>query len=108
MIFKTLSNIEKKIYPQKLEDIIFIKADKNYSIFIFKDNIEKKVCFNLRKFELVMPDKSFFRVHSSYIINKRFILKVHVELGFLKMTSNQTIPIGNTYLEYLTKTLIIL
>jgi len=59
----------------KIEDIIHLEADESYTR-IFLSNGEKLTSsMTIARYEKVLDEKIFYRVHKSHIINTRFHLK---------------------------------
>jgi len=60
----------------KTEDIIHVQADWNYAeIFYDKENSDL-VTVNIGSFEKMLPERSFFRISRSVIINTSYLTKV--------------------------------
>lgn len=59
----------------KVNDIIYLKGDKNYTWIVLADGqyIASKT---LKEFEDTFDNKQFFRIHQSYIINKDNIKRI--------------------------------
>lgn len=51
------------------DDIVFIKADGNYSVIYLKDHTRHLIYQSLKEFERELPGNIFFRCHRSYIVN---------------------------------------
>ena len=51
------------------DDIVYLKADGNYSIIYLKDHTKHIIYQSLKDFEKDLPENIFFRCHRSYIIN---------------------------------------
>lgn len=54
-------------------DIIYCKSDGNYSTIYFKDNTKEMLSKKLKDVEQLINNKSFFRVHNSYVVNINYI-----------------------------------
>ena len=57
----------------KLNDIIRVEAESNYSVFYFADKKKLTVSKTLKQVEEVLGNHNFFRPHKSYIINLGYI-----------------------------------
>ncbi len=72
--------------------ILFLKADSNYTIIHYLDGSKRIVCSTLKKMEVSLNGKGFFRVHHSYLINEQFIKGV-TQVGLLLENGNE-IPLS--------------
>lgn len=59
-----------------VDDIVYLKADNNTTDFYLKDGSMVTSFKTLKTFETVLP-KLFIRIHKSYIINIKYITKIH-------------------------------
>jgi len=57
----------------KIEDIIYIEAKSNYTVFSFLGSPKLMVSKTLKDFEELLPPDLFFRPHHSFIINLQYI-----------------------------------
>lgn len=57
----------------KINDIICIKAEREYSKVFLSNGNKITICRSLKKWEKMLPQKSFIRVHRSTILNLHFI-----------------------------------
>ena len=60
----------------KVDDILFLKADNNTTDFHMKDGSTIGSFKTLKTFENTLP-KNFLRIHKSYIVNSKFISRIH-------------------------------
>ncbi len=61
------------IHVVKTEDILYVKSDNNYSIFILSSGKEILVSKPLKSFDKKLTPHNFFRVHQSFLINLNHI-----------------------------------
>lgn len=93
-----MKNIETRISPLNFEEIVFLKAEKNYTHFYFLSGTSLKLTYNLGAFEKTLIDKkNFIRVHTSYIINSNYLDKNHSDIGYLKLKGGETVPVGRIF-----------
>jgi two-component system, LytTR family, response regulator len=59
------------------QDIVFVKADWNYSEIFFDNNRHELVVMNLGMIEKLLPQGNFARINRSVIINIQFLEKVN-------------------------------
>lgn len=79
----------------KVEDIITVIADGNYSIFNLKDDIKIIASITLKQIEALLPDKRFYRTHRSSIVNIKFVTKfLNRDGGIIIMENNTEISIA--------------
>ncbi|MFK8060644.1 MAG: LytR/AlgR family response regulator transcription factor [Polaribacter sp.] len=84
-----LSN-KQKIY---LEDIMYVKSDRNYVEFYYLD--KKMIDRNHLKNVLEQLPPNFVKIHRSYIVNKNYI-KV-INSGFVVLENKIEIPVSRTF-----------
>ena len=58
----------EELYVMRLEDIIYLEANSNYTLIYKKDGGKKTVSKTLKDFEELLPD-DFVRIHHGFIIN---------------------------------------
>lgn len=97
-----------KFVKLNFTDIKYIEGLKNY-ILICTTNDKIITLLNMKSMEEKLPQRSFIRVHKSYIINWDFFDSI--EGNMIRIANvDQTIPLGSTYkpsfLETLDKNLI--
>jgi len=59
----------------KLNEIIYLEANINYTYFHLSGNQRYIACRTLKDFEEMLPADTFIRIHNSHIINKNFAEK---------------------------------
>lgn len=80
----------------KLDDIIYVEADNNYSVFHL-DNKEKiMVSYTLKTYEEILCEHHFMRVHNSHIINLNKVKKfIRGKNGFAEMSNGKQIEVSS-------------
>lgn len=56
-----------------LQNLIYVRAEKKFSIIFLTDDIDLITFHSLKWFEERLLKPSFFRCHNSYIVNCKFI-----------------------------------
>lgn len=91
---KATSSLSKITIPQQdgfevvtVSDILFCKADDNYTEIYFK-NTKKLVSKTLKHFEDLLKENSFARVHKSYLVNVNKVVKYKKGKGGSVILSN--------------------
>ena len=90
------------------QDIIFCKADGNYTVLYLKGKANKIVCRNLKDFESLLTEPAFCRVHHAALINMKHIQKyVKGEGGHVILTEGHQVEISRrkkeSFLQLLNK-----
>ncbi|MCB0430091.1 MAG: response regulator transcription factor [Flavobacteriales bacterium] len=88
--------------PQKNEyilvavsDIMYCEADGPYTRFILNDGKMLMVSKGLREYDPLLSESNFFRVHKSYLVNRKYIKKVvRSDGGYLVMENDNQVPIS--------------
>lgn len=81
----------------KLNEIIRIQADGNFSLVYLQNGEKKMVCRFLKHFEDILGTP-FLRVHRSHIINLNFVKSyTKGNGGFLTMQDDMEIEVSNSY-----------
>ncbi len=92
IILKTSDNI----HLIKINDIIHLDSDQNYTAFHFKDNKSITVSRTLKDYEDLLIEFGFFRVHKSHLINIHYIDRFEKAEGGTVVMSNQSrIPVAS-------------
>jgi two-component system LytT family response regulator len=75
--------------------IIRVEADRSYSWFHLTDKRKYLVSRNLKEYQELLQDLSFFRPHNSHLINMIFVKKfIRHEGGYIEMTDGSNVPIS--------------
>ncbi|MEP6467646.1 MAG: LytTR family DNA-binding domain-containing protein [Parafilimonas sp.] len=83
----------------ELNEILYAESNGNYIDFILAD---KKITSRLTmsEAEMLLPVSAFVRIHRSYIVAKKYIIKIEKNAVWIKKTS---LPVGANYIDILTK-----
>lgn len=65
----------------KLDDIIRLESDSNYTHFFLRSKEKITVPKSLKEYEEILPHEMFFRVHQSHIISLKYVKKYMKEDG---------------------------
>lgn len=78
-----------------VSDIIYCKSDGPYTIFHLKNNETLMTSKNLKEYEDLLAEHSFFRVHHSWLINLNEIRKyIRGEGGTLVMSNGDNVDVS--------------
>jgi two-component system, LytTR family, response regulator len=112
---KVIESITPKLSPRKIslplsgktifvksEDILYCKADGNYSEIFFKENRKEFLSKKLKDIEEIIHSNNFFRVHRSYLVNIQYIKEfVKTDGQYLVLENDATIPVSRDKKETL-------
>jgi len=87
-----------------IEDILFIKAESNYTAFFLKNGKQLVLSKPLKHFQEKMP-VSFLRIHQSYVVNINHIKKYLRKDGGNLQVGNHMLPISKSHKEEVKKVL---
>jgi len=91
IILPTLEGFE----VAKINEIIRLKGNGNFTDIYFKDGSKKMVCRFLKHFDELL-DHPFIRIHKSHIININFV-KSYNKGGIVTLIDNSEIELSATY-----------
>jgi hypothetical protein len=78
-----------------IPDIIYCKADSNYTTFFLRDGAKMIASQTLKEFERLLSSHGFFRIHNSYLINIDGVKKyVYGDGGKVMMTDNSLLSVS--------------
>jgi two-component system LytT family response regulator len=75
-------------------DILYCRANDNWTIVALKGQSFKQVCQTLKIIERRISSGYFMRVHRSYLVNLHQIEKIQGCYDELKMTEGHTVPVS--------------
>ena len=79
----------------KVADIQCLQADMNYTTFYITSGEKITVAKTIKTFEELLPERSFFRSHQSYIVNLNYVSKILKEGGgYALLEDGSKIPIS--------------
>ncbi len=99
---KIILKTNEYIHLVKLDDIIRIEADGNYSTFFIKDGRKVLVSTAIKDYEESLIDKGFYRVHKSHIVNiNRLSYFDKTDRGDVVMSDGSVVPVSHRKREVL-------
>ncbi len=82
-----------------MDDILFLKADNNYTDLFMTDGTTVTAFKKIKDFESTLPE-GFTRIHNSYIVNQNYVSQIHFgKSKCIIRQNNITIPFSKTYKE---------
>jgi two-component system LytT family response regulator len=87
--------IKEGILYVLISDIIRVESDGSYSVIHMSDEKKHMVSKNLKEYEDILPQKFFFRVHKSHLINIKKVKKyIRTDGYFAEMEGGSVIEIA--------------
>lgn len=87
--------VKDGIFYLVVSDLVRIESDGGYSTFFAKDGAKYLVAKNLKDYEDILPEKSFFRVHKSHLINMDKVKKyIRTDGNFIEMEDGSVVEIA--------------
>ncbi|MBP1225695.1 LytR/AlgR family response regulator transcription factor [Flavobacterium sp. 1355] len=85
----------EKIELLPMADIIFCKAEGKYTVFMLSNGNKIMSSRNLGEYGAILNNNYFFRIHHSYIINLKHVIKISKKDGyFCELSNGAIIPIA--------------
>ena len=76
-------------------DIVFIEADSNYSVFHLKNQENIVISKHLKEFEEILDHKVFVRIHKSVIVNFKYVKGYSHKNGLqVLLKDDTTLPVS--------------
>lgn len=74
----------------RVEEILYCKAEDNFTRFFLKDGKEMLICRTLKHYSEALQECGFCRIHRSYLINLDYVSKYNKGKGGFVTLSNGT------------------
>lgn len=98
LILRTSNNI----HIIKVNSIIHLESDQNYTLFFINDGRKIVVSKTLRAYDDLLSKQGFFRVHKSHLINLKQVSRFEkANGGTVVMTNESRIPVASRKKESL-------
>ena len=88
-----------------IKDILYLRADKNYTYFIMVSGVTFLVAHSLKYFADFLANIHFVRVHRRYIINPLYVLELALEIEQISLSNGDNITISRRYKKVVNQTL---
>lgn len=87
--------VKEGIVYLTVADIVRVESDEGYSVFYNTDGKKYIVSKHLKEYEEVLPEKEFFRIHKSHLINVKKVKKyIRTEGNFIEMEDGSVVEIA--------------
>lgn len=101
---KIVLKTSDKIHVVNINDIIHCRADNTYTTFFLLNGKKIIVSKPIKKYEEMLSEHGFMRVHQSHLVNLNYIQHLNKqEGGILVMSDNSQIPVSNQQKQVLIK-----
>jgi DNA-binding LytR/AlgR family response regulator len=90
----------------RVADIAYIESKKNYSMLFFRGGKKLLVLANLARFEKLLENAGFYRVHRAFLVNLDWVAAF--DRQEIKGDDGQSIPLGKHYVDVLPKKVFLL
>ncbi|MBI9072888.1 MAG: response regulator transcription factor [Melioribacteraceae bacterium] len=92
IVLKTLD----KIHLVNIKDIVHCVSDNNYTTFNLANNLKIMVSKPIKRFEEMLVEHGFLRVHQSHLINLNYIQHYDKhDGGIIVLTNSAHVPVSN-------------
>lgn len=94
----------EKIHLVNIKDIIHCESENNYTHFFINDGKKILVSKSIKRFDEMLSEHGFMRVHQSHLINLNYIQHYDKQDGgYLVMTNSDRLPVSGQQKPYLLK-----
>ena len=91
---------------EKVKHIAYLEANGNYTALHFCDKRQVLVCKTLREVEMMLPERTFTRIHRSHTIHLRHIKKyVRGKGGHVMLQNGVTLSVSAGQKEFFMESL---
>lgn len=82
-------------------EILYVEASDNYSIFLLSDKRRLTLCKTLKDVQEVLEERHFQRVHRQYIVNLNCVKHLNRNEGTIIINNGDVLPIARSQRERL-------
>ncbi|MGM0946614.1 MAG: LytR/AlgR family response regulator transcription factor [Bacteroidota bacterium] len=91
---KVILNTDQEIHVVDPDEILFCQSEGSYSWVIPQSGNRILVSKNLKHLEGILPDRQFFRIHHSYLVNVRRIAVLDKSHSNVILDSGVSLPLS--------------
>jgi len=91
---KITINADGKLLFLEIDEVIYVESDGNYSTIHTTEKQKIVITKKLKEVNAILPEKHFFRIHNSYIVNLNKIKEFVKSDGYVLLSSNHRIPVA--------------
>ncbi len=90
--------IESAIHLLDIDQILYLSADSNYCKVVLKEGPDIFCAKTLKYFEHHLMHRGFLRIHSSYMVNLKYVTAICRTSGFQVCVKNDVkLPVSRRY-----------
>ena len=80
---------------KEINDIVYAKSSNNYTEVYFANKEKVFVAKTMLDYEKMLDSFGFFRIHQSYLVNFKYVVRFDTEELELYLTSGEALPVSN-------------
>jgi two-component system LytT family response regulator len=80
---------------KEVNEIVYANSSNNYTEIYFINSEKVFVAKTLLEYEKMLDEFGFFRIHQSYLVNFKYVVRFDTENLELHLTSGETLPVSN-------------
>ncbi|HOY41254.1 MAG TPA: LytTR family DNA-binding domain-containing protein [Chitinophagales bacterium] len=80
---------------KEINDIVYAKSSNNYTEVYFANKEKVFVAKTMLDYEKMLDSFGFFRIHQSYLVNFKYVVRFDTEELELHLTSGEALPVSN-------------
>ena len=78
----------------RIEEILYLKSDGNYTRFFLKDGSSHLVSKPMLEYDELLPEDTFFRIHQSYIVHGPHVRKFLRDENVVMINNGDQLPVA--------------
>ena len=80
----------------EVADIMYLKADSNYTHIFLKNDVQFITSNTLKSFGELLSIEDFLRVHQSHLVQAKWITEYHLKKNHLTLHNQTNIPVSRS------------
>jgi len=87
-----------------VQDVLYLRADGNYSIVICREKVTKQTTRSLKLLEKQLEPAGFCRIHHEYLVNMDHVTKYHKgDGGEVELSNGEKLAVSRSRKVFLNK-----
>lgn len=93
---KIILRTQNSIHLVKVHDIVYCESSGSYTSIQLLNGQKILVSYSLKEYEDLLKDSGFFRVHKSYLVNMKYIIRFDKqEGGYVVLENESKVPVAS-------------